>query len=487
MKGPASPAVDPGASGVRVAVAIALVALLVRIPGLNGGLWLDEIATIQDFIRLPLADIVTTYGSPNNHLLYTLLGHISVAIFGEEAWAVRLPAVVLGVATAPALYLLVRESFTEREAIGSGLILAVSYHHVYFSQNARGYSGLLFFSVLSTWILLKALSTGRRSWWLGYSTVAALNVYMLLTGLFVTMAQVLGAVVVYVVLDPDREARKDRFKAIVGGTALAALFTVLLYAPLFGQMLGFYTTVEPDFGWMPFDGLLGIILQTSLPTSDPTLLLLGAVLGIPVALAGVVRVTRRSPLMMFAFLIPPLIELVVTLLLGAGTSPRRFLLVLPLAGVIGVAGVHAMAVWAGDRLRSSTTATGVFAVGLLAGMVAMAAELPRLYELPKQDFEGALAFVEAEKGQDDLVAAAWIAQPPVQFFDPSVLSARTLNDLRNILAEQETVWLLATMLEDLPKREPALARFIGDRFQEVARFRGLVGDGDVVVFRSTED
>ena len=39
--------------------------------------------------------------------------------------------------------------------------MATSYHHIWFSQNARGYTMIGFFALASTWLLLKAGETRR--------------------------------------------------------------------------------------------------------------------------------------------------------------------------------------------------------------------------------------------------------------------------------------------------------------------------------------
>ena len=63
-----------------MAVGLTALAVVFRLPGLNGGLWLDEVATLVAFIRLPMAEIAVTYTSPNNHVLYSILGRASVGI-----------------------------------------------------------------------------------------------------------------------------------------------------------------------------------------------------------------------------------------------------------------------------------------------------------------------------------------------------------------------------------------------------------------------
>lgn len=467
---------------LRVALVLGALALALRIPGIASGLWLDEIGTLLGFVRLPFSEIVSDYTSPNNHVLYSVLGHLSITVFGESAWALRLPSLLFGAGTIPVLYLLVRRWVSEPEAVGAALIVAVSYHHVYFSQNARAYTGLIFFTACAAYLLVRALETDLRRYWIGFSVVSALNAYLLLTGIFVCVSLVAGSA-----LHAFRGRPADRTRTL--GTLsvaalLAAVLTLVLYGPMLAQMYEFYTTVEADVGWLPSEGLLGVILGNALPTRNPLVLGVGLVAGVPVVAAGLVRVLRRAPLAAFAFLMPPLIELGIAVGLGAGSYPRRFILLLPFGAMVGVCGVRAVADFLLPKLGRVRFAGAAFGVGVAGGMIAVAAGLPRLYRLPMQDFEGALEYIEAERRPGEVVAAAWVAQPPAQYYDPTVLSARTVEDLGEILDRDAEVWLVATMLGDLSRREPELDALIRNRFTEEARFEGLVGDGTVVVFRS---
>ena len=148
------------------ALALLLVAAaLLRIIHLDSGLWYDEIVTLVEFVRLPLASLVTTYTSTNNHILYSLLAKACTSLFGESSWALRLPAAVFGVASIWALFGLGREVTTRREALLASALMAFSYHHVWFSQNARGYTILLLGTIVATELLMRGLANGRRSLW----------------------------------------------------------------------------------------------------------------------------------------------------------------------------------------------------------------------------------------------------------------------------------------------------------------------------------
>ena len=170
---------DTSRSNLRLFIvgAMLLVALALRLYGLNSGLWYDEILTSINYARMPFGEIIATYDSQNQHFFFSLLSRASTLIFGESAWALRLPAVVFGVASIWALYLLGREVGSETEALLSAALLTFSYHHVWFSQNARGYTGLLFWAILSSWYFLRGLREGRSRLWVLYAGAAALGIY----------------------------------------------------------------------------------------------------------------------------------------------------------------------------------------------------------------------------------------------------------------------------------------------------------------------
>ena len=68
--------------------------------------------------------------------------------------------VLFGLASILALYLFGRQVTSASESLLAAALLTFSYHHVWFSQNARGYTGLLFWTLLSSWLLLRALRNG---------------------------------------------------------------------------------------------------------------------------------------------------------------------------------------------------------------------------------------------------------------------------------------------------------------------------------------
>ena len=73
--------------------------------------------------RPPLASILTVFPSNNDHKFYSLLAHLSVGLFGEAPWSLRLPSVLFAVATIPMLYVFGKQSTGRLEALLAAALL----------------------------------------------------------------------------------------------------------------------------------------------------------------------------------------------------------------------------------------------------------------------------------------------------------------------------------------------------------------------------
>jgi len=90
--------------------------------------------------------------------MYVYLTVPSVAIFGLNDWAVRLPSALLGTLTVVVMYFLVKEILdNSRLAILSMFFLAISPWHLQFSRVAFEANIALFFTVFGIWAFLKGI------------------------------------------------------------------------------------------------------------------------------------------------------------------------------------------------------------------------------------------------------------------------------------------------------------------------------------------
>src|SRR5262249_20183377 len=148
-------------------------------------------------------------------------------------WAIRLPAVLWGTLTVPALYWCARQLFDRLHSLAAAFLLAVSYQHVFFSQNARGYTASLLFGLLAATLLARALSDDRLGLWLAYVAASVLAIAAVPTGAFVIAGQLVVALAALI-----RGWRRDgrgargllvRIAVVYGAVAVLA---VQLYAPV---------------------------------------------------------------------------------------------------------------------------------------------------------------------------------------------------------------------------------------------------------------
>jgi len=457
-------------------VGIVVVGAVLRAWRLDAPLWHDEIAMVIELVRMPLGELLTTFGSDNNHPLYTLFATLCARVFGESAWAVRLPAAAFGAASVWLLWIFARDRVSRGVALLAPAVLALSFHHVWFSQNARGYTALLFFTLASSHFFLRALETGERRHWIGHGVCLALGVWVHLTGVFIALGQVavfLGSAV----------RRRDRvgIRAGISGFLLSGLLGLLLHAPILGEMYAYFLdrpgevaaeTVWKDPLWMirTAAGSLGIGV-------GPGLVVLAG--GTGVLLAGVVSLLRRSPAVPGLLLVSGALCAATMMGMGRNLWPRLFFFLAGFLVLVAAEGLFVLARIAGARARARV-AIALSALVLLAG----AALLPRAYSPPKQDYPAARAWVEAERDEGEPVVAVGLAAVAYErYYGAGFDSADTREELEKLLPPGRPGWVLYAFPVHLSSRLPGIRAFLDRHGEEVKEFPGGVGGGTIHVLR----
>jgi hypothetical protein len=154
---------------------------------LGGG---DEAAMLLYFGFSSFKFIVTNYFDTNNHIFHTLLVRLMVFIFGEEnAVAIRLPSFIFGVAGLWMIYCVGKKIFNSQVAKISLLIAALSPIHIHYSQTARGYSLIIFFSMVMFYSTLKILETKTFFKWGSLLIISGfLSIYTIPTNVYFSFA-----------------------------------------------------------------------------------------------------------------------------------------------------------------------------------------------------------------------------------------------------------------------------------------------------------
>ncbi len=160
--------------------------------------------------------------------LYTYLVVPSIAVFGLNKFAVRLPNALLGSLAVLLVYFLAKELFKNKPEIGllSALLLTFSPWHMSLSRGAFEANLTAFFLPLAVWLFLIGI---RRSWFIFLSSLAfGLNLFTYHSPKFVTPL-ILLALVFWKRKELLKKFRKD--KAVFfysGGIILFFMFFLFL-------------------------------------------------------------------------------------------------------------------------------------------------------------------------------------------------------------------------------------------------------------------
>ncbi len=138
-------------------------------------LWYDEL--ISYWFTRDLNRIKAIFLDAHPPLYYLILYFWRV-LFGDSEFSLRFLSMFFGVLAIPLIYKLGKLLFNKRTGLISALILSVSPIHIWYSQEARAYSILVFLSMLIVYSLYLALEANKPRYWFSLLTVLILGVYM---------------------------------------------------------------------------------------------------------------------------------------------------------------------------------------------------------------------------------------------------------------------------------------------------------------------
>jgi hypothetical protein len=445
-------------------IVMTLIGGALRIIGSNRSLWIDEISTLAWYIHAPVIDTFLQALTSNNHLLNSLLSRAAVVFFGEHEWTVRLPAIIFGTLSIPLLYFLVRRYSGLMEASLAGLALSVSYHHVFFSQDARGYSGMVFGGLLGTFALLEALE--RRSLWVW-------AVYCV--GMFICVGSVaIGAVVLAGQLIVVSFYRPNlRFYAAFALTSWLLLHFYFFVIPdVLGFVFGDYAHTESS--WHSSNALQDSVIRGLRLDAIvlPALLCGGALVGI-----GIRSYFKQTKLLVALLLAPEVMMALALAATGIAFEPRFFVFILPVAIIFAARGAS----WMFDRISAPQRGL-LYAAAFVSVLAVSAYQLRIWWRYPMQDFLGARQFVESNMQKGDAVVAVGIAGSGYHlYYWPNILVENRVSGIEDLMMHYPRVWLLYTFKPDMHQRRPKLMKFALDNFVEQQVFPGMVVDGEIHV------
>ncbi len=418
------------------AASLLLLAFALRMVALDGpALRGDEAHTVIGWAKpLPAVLEERMIADPHPPLAY-LAFHLWLNAAGTTELAARYLSVLAGLVAAAGVYRL-GEHIRARAGAIAALLWAVNPFQVWHAQDARNYALWVAASVLSVWLMLRAVRRDRRRDWLLYIAAAVVAAYVYYLELFLLVFQN-----VYVL------AAHRRDRARLRRWLLAQFVVALCLAPWYLQpqlWAGGYTGTA---GRLELPRLFSWVAPTlvygeTLPAGwlDGLWVLLWVLLG-----AGLVRLGRgRRFLFVAAYAAVPLILLSVLSATRPIFRPRYILASAPaytLALAVLVVG-----------LRSRRLRAGVLAALLLVDGAALVHHYADPAFRKSPDWRGLAAFLEARAGPDDLVIQNNAPDPALEYYyggayttipaHPDEAPPATAARLAEALETHRALWLL---------------------------------------------
>jgi len=310
----------------------------------------DESATYFHYVMPNSFKALFNYTDTNNHIFHSLLAILSTKLRGSGPTAVRIPAFLAGVAIIAAGGLFARSIGKNAFAgIFAAMLLSTSSVLVAFSVNARGYTMVLFFSLLMGFasVQIARRKSGCRMWIL-WSTSLVLGMWTI--PIMVYPAAIFSFMVILQTALSRTEIQHKLHVFKNWGLAVFVCIgiTWLLYLPVILQN-GFHSLFT--FPWVkphPFSTVLSGIPETfSMLLKDwfrDTSWLYAVLLAVGLASSMLVGIKKRD-LFYWMPLIAAVLLVVCTLLQRIVLFARIWLFVLPMVLVSASLGLADIPKW----------------------------------------------------------------------------------------------------------------------------------------------
>jgi len=212
-------------------IILIIIAIIVRLFYLFKPIHYEEAFTFLNYAQKPLFMSLSDYSYSSNHLFSTLLVHISYRLFGNNLWAIRLPALIFGILIIPMAYTVVRIFYNKNAAILSAGIIAASPILIGYSTNATGYIMICFFFMVLLALGKYILYKDNLFPWLLLAVLSAIGFYTI-----PTMSYPFGIFIVWLLLSIISKDTKFSyiylFKRFFLFLIITIILTFILYVPI---------------------------------------------------------------------------------------------------------------------------------------------------------------------------------------------------------------------------------------------------------------
>jgi 4-amino-4-deoxy-L-arabinose transferase-like glycosyltransferase len=320
-------------------------------------------------------------------------------LFGVSEWSARLVSAIIGTLTIPILYFPARKMFSNQVALIALLLLAVSPWHIYWSQNARGYTSLMLFYTLALFSLYFGIERDRPKYLIFFFILIYLASSERMIAIFI-----LPVIALYLIL-----LKVGKYKVPPGFRAknllilLSPVILLIIYQ-VFSSMISGQSIIADIV-----DEIITTFYGKSIENPFTQLVFIAFELGIPLMtfslISGLFWLSQKSRLGLLMILgaVVPLI-LVVLITPFMFIEERYVFMTLPSWLFLAAYGVN-------ELFTRYKSVEKIFVIGIIILLLADAMGSNLMYfhtnNGNRRDWRSAFSIVELNSIEDDLVVSTW--------------------------------------------------------------------------------
>ncbi|MFA5266894.1 MAG: glycosyltransferase family 39 protein [Methanoregula sp.] len=458
---------------LQLLISLTLIGAILRFYNLGyNSIWLDEASTLNFAIK-SIPDIwqATTAGEFNPPLFYWT-EHIML-IFGNSEVVLRFIPALLGVLTIPLIYLVGKEFMDRNTGIIAATAFAFSPFLIFYSQDARAYSMMLFFVTFAMVFYFRALKSNDLTNWALFGVLSALAFWTHFYALVI-----IGALILYALYELLPKI-KNSINAVKPLAIACAIFGVICLPLIIVtiQLFAKRTASAPTFGIQGPDIIFATFAQiscwnTQLPGSAIALDLL-----LLLFIAGIVQAFMLDKNKgIFLVTITVLTFVISNFLSYRIPMQPRYLIFLAIVYFIAIALSYRL-------LYTLVNSRGVV-YGFIIILVLMNAFLLVGYYsgYVKEDWRGFAGGLQqiTEQGDFVVIVPGYVSQPLDYYYsnrsDQTMeFSAYTANDLKAINAQKNNNTIFFVVTGDISAANPEgdAAEWLGQNTKSLGQNTGI--------------
>lgn len=430
---------------LQLLLSFTLIGTILRFYDLGfNSLWLDE-ATTYNIAMKSLPEIwQTTTGGEFNPPLFYWVEHFML-VFGNSEAVLRFIPALLGILTIPLIYLIGKEFMDRNTGIIAAAAVAFSPFLVFYSQEARAYSMMLFFVAAAMVFYLKALKSNDLMNWGLFGLFSALAFWSHFYALVI-----IGSLFLYALYDLFPKIRNNLGAAkplICSGAVFGLICLPLIIVTI--QLFAKRSASAPTFGIQGPE----IIIATFIQISGSALAMYFLVILFLAGIAEAFIIDRKKGIFLVTLT-------VLTFVISNFLSYRipmqpRYLIFLSLVFFLAIALSH--------RLVLSLAATPGIVYGFMGILILVNAVtlVPYYTGYSKQDWRGfSTALQQQTRPGDFVVVVPGYNTQPLDYYYSNAsdqtmeFTAYNATDLKTVAAEKVNITVFYVVTGDISAANP---------------------------------